>query len=61
MWKDCVWNPAACSCKNGKYLASIIDNLVIICDEIIDTEERKTITTSFNEKKEICKTKKVYI
>ena len=24
----------ACSCKNGKYLASIIDNSVIPCDEI---------------------------
>ena len=34
--KDCIWNPATCSCKNGKYLASIIDDLVIKCDEIIN-------------------------
>ena len=24
--KDHIWNPATSSCKNGKYLASIIDN-----------------------------------
>ena len=23
--KDYVWNPATCSCENGKYLASILD------------------------------------
>ena len=27
--KDYIWNPAPCNCKNGKYLASIIDNSVI--------------------------------
>ena len=32
---NCTWNPATCICKNGKYLASIIDDLVITCDEII--------------------------
>ena len=34
------WNPATCSCKSGKYLASIIDNSVIMCDEIIHAEAR---------------------
>ena len=24
-----IWHPATCSCKNGKYLASITDDLVI--------------------------------
>ena len=34
--KDYIWNPAICSCENGKYLASIIDDdSVIMCDEII--------------------------
>ena len=32
------------NCENGKYLASIMDE--IICDEIIDVEE-----TNFNKKK----------
>ena len=33
--KDYIWNPTACNCENGKYLASIItDDLVIMCDEI---------------------------
>ena len=49
--KNYIWNPATCSCKNGKYLASIIDNSVIKCDEIIEAdaeaklydEETKTI------------------
>ena len=49
--KDYIWNPATCSCKNGKYLGSITDDSVITCDEIIDAdteakscdEETKTI------------------
>ena len=36
--KDHIWNPATCSCKNRKYLASIIDDSVIMCDEIIDMD-----------------------
>ena len=46
-----------CSCENGKYLAIIIDNSVIMFDEIIDDEETKIVSTNFNEKKAICKTK----
>ena len=55
--KDYIWNLAACSCKNGKYLASIIDDSVSRCYEIIDAEvksnddeEAKTVPTNFNEK-----------
>ena len=33
--KDYIWNHATCSCENGKYLASTIDNSVIMCDKII--------------------------
>ena len=36
MWKYYIWNPATCSCENGKYLASIIDDSVIMCYEIIE-------------------------
>ena len=32
--KDYIWNAITCSCKNVKYLTSIIDNSVIACDEI---------------------------
>ena len=59
--------PVTCSCENGKYLASIIDDSVIICDEIIDAvansydEETKKVTTNFNEKNIICETKRFYI
>ena len=50
------WNPATCSCENGKYLASIIDDSVITCDEVIE-EETKTVRTNFIERNAICKTK----
>ena len=43
-----MWNPALCSCENGKYLASIIDGLVITCDEVIDAKAK-----SYNEKQNI--------
>ena len=43
--QDYVWNSIACICENGKYLARIMDDSVITCDEIIDVEE-----TGFNEK-----------
>ena len=54
-----IWNLAICSFKNGKYLASFIDDSVITCDEII--EETKTISTNFNKKNIIYETKNFYI
>ena len=65
--KGYIWNPATCSWKNGKYLASIIDNSVITCEEVRDAEakpygeETKATAANFNEKIAICKTKKLYI
>ena len=53
-WCECkkhicdVWNPSTGSCENGKYLAIIMDDSTIICDEIIDVKE-----TNFNEKKPV--------
>ena len=38
-----TWNPSTCTCENGKYLKSIIDDSVITCDEII--EAKKTVPT----------------
>ena len=38
-----IWNPATCSCEDGKYVGSIIDDSVITYDEVI--EETKTVTT----------------
>ena len=37
--KDYIWNPATCSCENGKYLKSIIDDSVIMCNEVIETQK----------------------
>ena len=33
--KDYVWSPRTYSFENGKYLASIMDDSMIICDEVI--------------------------
>ena len=42
--KDYVWNHATCNCENEKHLASIMDDSVIMCDEIIESyEEEKNI------------------
>ena len=30
-----IWNPSTCTWENGKYLASIMDDSTITCDEII--------------------------
>ena len=65
--KEYIRNRAICSCQNGKYLANIMDDSVITCDEIIDkkakpcNEETKTISRNFNEKKIACKTQNFYV
>ena len=41
--KGYIWNPATCSCKNRKYLASIMDDSDFNCGEIIDAAKTKTI------------------
>ena len=58
MWKDYIWNLATCSCQNGKYLATIMDDSGITFHEIIETydEKTKTIPTNFDEKRATCKT-----
>ena len=51
--KDYIWDPATCSCQDGKYLATIMDNSAIICDEIINVNAKaksKNKETNFNEK-----------
>ena len=62
MQKYYIWNPAICSCENGKYLASIIDDSVITCNEIIsaedksyDKETKANFVTTFNGKKQSVK------
>ena len=54
--KHYFWDPATCKYENGKYLASIMDDSVITCDEVLElyNEEIKTIPTNFNEKNTTC-------
>ena len=73
--KDYIWNLATSSFQNGKYLASIIDDSAITCDEIIDAdaevnsnnktksngEQTKTFPKCFNEKKKSYKTQNFLI
>ena len=44
MWKKKNWNPATCSCKNGKYLASIMNDSAIACDEVTESYDEQTKT-----------------
>ena len=59
MQKNYIWNSAACSCKNDKYLKSITNDSVTTCNENIDTT--KTVPANFIEKKVACETKNFYI
>ena len=56
-WKILYWIPSTCSCKND--LASIIDDSVITCEEIIKTT--KTVPTNFTEKEVTRRIKNFYI
>ena len=57
--KDYIWNPATCSCENGKYLANIMDDSPITCDEVIEScdKETKTISTNLVKRKQQVKRK----
>ena len=61
--KNNFWNPATCSCESVRYLANIMDDLVIKCSKIIDVgaksydKETKAIPMYFNEKKQSAKHK----
>ena len=61
MWNDYIWNPSTCSCKDSKYLESIINTSVITCDEIIDAEEKKKLFQQALMKNKACKTQGFYI
>ena len=52
-----------CRSENGEYLASIMDDLAVTCDEVRESydKETKTIPKKFNEKKAILKTQNFYI
>ena len=43
-----MWSPATCNCEKRKYLASIMEESAITCDDIIEPYDEET---NFNEKK----------
>ena len=67
--KRIIWNPATCTCENGRYAESVTDNSVITCDEIIDAvgklyaEPIKIVPTKRNLNKKVvtCETKKLLL
>ena len=60
MWKRLYWYLATCSCENGKYLLSIMDDSAITYDEIIHAEV-VWWRNKFWWKKVACKTQNLYI
>ena len=42
--KDYSWNPSRCICEKSRYLKSIFDDSVIVCNEIISI--RNSISTN---------------
>ena len=40
--KDYVWNLSTYNCENGKYLASIMDDSVIMWNDIIESQNEET-------------------
>ena len=63
--KDYVWNLVICNCKNGKFLVSVMDDSVIICDEAESYDEEPEAKsydkTDFNESKTTGKMQNCYI
>ena len=61
--KDYIWNRSTYSCEYWKYLASIMDDSVIMWGEVINSydDKTKTIPKNFNEKKATCETQNFYI
>ena len=56
--KEHIWNLCKCNCGNGKYLADIMDDSTIICDEVIELYKEET---NFDENKATCKMQNFYI
>ena len=65
--KDYILNPATSSSKNGRYLASIINNSVIMFDDVIDgvaksfDEEKKLFQQFLMKENIICEIKSFHI
>ena len=45
-------NPSTCACEINRYLKSIVDDLVITCDEVINVSD--TVSTNLDDKKATC-------
>ena len=45
--KDYIWNPSTCSCENGEYLASTVNELAIMCDYRVIRRRNKNYFNKF--------------
>ena len=46
--KNYSWNPSVCTYENGKYLKSIADTSVIVCDKIINAKDSVSTNVTNN-------------
>ena len=49
--KEYAWIPSTCICENVKYLAGIMDDLAIICDEVIEADAKLSLNNNGEERK----------
>ena len=57
--KDYIWNPHTCACEINKHLKSIIGDIAVKFDEIIESTKITPIT--FNEKNANCRIENFHI
>ena len=43
-----ILNHATCSCEDGKYVESVINNSVVMCDEILPPQKNCSSRNYFN-------------
>ena len=53
-----IWNPSTCGCENNECLGSILNDLTVTCDDIL--EPTKNTTRNFDNKKATCKIDNLY-
>ena len=49
--KEYAWIPSTCICEHVKYLAGIMDDLAIICDEVIEADAKLSLNNNGEERK----------
>ena len=59
--KKYIWNPSTCICENGKYLISIMNDSVNICDKIIDPFDKTKLFQQILMKRKQPEKRKIFV